>query len=357
MAAPVGVLFTRGLSSVAQVVRGIRDEMVPGEFRVQASYHTAITPLAVTAERLHLEPAQLDDAAYADWLVDLCAREGITIVWPQSRWRGLLRNAHRLRRDGLHWMLPVPDLATFERLDNKQTFLAYLAQAAPEIALPVHRPVVTSLGFREAYRELARDHEEPLCIKPARGIFGGGFRIIDASRSPFDRWLDNDVQHASADEIARWLDLNKEQRVFLLMEYLPGPERSVDCLAEHGVLRAAVIRRKGTGRGQLIEQRAATLDLARRLAGLFRLHGIFNFQTRERADGRECLLEINPRPSGGIDLCRVAGVNLPLMALRSAVGSLPGDWQPTLDVGAYVALLEGGIRLVTGREAGSRGAR
>lgn len=338
------VLFTRGLSSIAQLVRAIREDMVAGEYLVHASYDTAFTPLAVTADRLHLEPPRAEDEAYADWLIGLCQREGIAIVWPQSRVRALLSRVARFTQAGIRLLLPTPDADTFDQIDDKLALLARVARAAPEVSLPDYRPVRTGRQFRDALRELG-DGGRPLCIKPARGIYGGGFRRLDEAVSPLRRWLDNDVTHATTAEIEALLDLSDGERVFLVMEYLPGPERSLDCLADRGRLRAAIVRRKGVGRGQAIEDSPSAVALTGHLADLFRLHGVFNLQTRERADGCECLLEINARMSGGLDMCRAAGCNLPLAALRMASGRLPVDWVAEPHRGAVVALLEAGVRI------------
>lgn len=42
--------------------------------------------------------------------------------------------------------------------------------------------------FDEAYVELRLDHQR-LCVKPTRGLFGAGFRILDETIDPLDAIL------------------------------------------------------------------------------------------------------------------------------------------------------------------------
>ena len=343
--APIRILFTRGLSSTAAVVASLREDMAPGEFVLHASHPSPAGALESFADRVHPEPRGADDAAHLAWLTALCERERIDLVWPQSRIR-LLLDASLACQDGAspRWLLPVPSAEVLERIEDKAAFLSGLETDEPDIPLPAWRQVRNGAEFRDARAALRETVAGPLCIKPARGIYGSGFRILDATRTPYRRWLDNDILYAADDEIAALLDANPEGRTFLLMEYLPGAERSLDCLARRGELLACVVRRKGRERWQLIEDHPPSQALARRLCARFGLHGVINIQTRESAAGVPGLLEINPRLSGGIDQCRAGGCNLPLAALRMALDRLPSDWSPAPAQGARVGLLERGAR-------------
>jgi len=111
------------------------------------------------------------------------------------------------------------------------------------------------------------------------------------------------------------------------MEYLPGPEYSVDLAARNGDMLAAVVRQKPlTGMGQLLVDFPEMLKAARRLVGEFDLNGVINIQFRDHSDGGARLLEINPRASGGIGMSCMSGVNLPDVALRAFLDS---DYAPT----------------------------
>lgn len=75
--------------------------------------------------------------------------------------------------------------------------------------------------------------------------------------------------------------------------------------------------RRKEGSVQHLHQSGAAFELAKSSAELMQADGLVNVQTRCDHHGQPLLLEINLRPSGGIDYTRHSGVNLPgLFALR-----------------------------------------
>ena len=105
------------------------------------------------------------------------------------------------------------------------------------------------------------------------------------------------------------------------MQYLPGPERSVDCLAHDGELVCCVVRRKPMGieGGQMLEDNPAIEETVRRLTRHFRLGGVFNIQFRDDA-GTPYLLEINPRLSGGLHYACSVRRRVPVLGGALALG-------------------------------------
>ena len=68
----------------------------------------------------------------------------------------------------------------------------------------------------------------------------------------------------------------------MLMPFLPGPERSVDCLGHDGELVRCVVRRKTKIEGyQYLENNPGLVEVVRRLTKHFRLTGLFNIQFRD----------------------------------------------------------------------------
>ena len=117
------------------------------------------------------------------------------------------------------------------------------------------------------------------------------------------------------------------------MEYLPGEEFSIDCLAAHGRALYVIPRvrnRVALGSstiGTVVRSEEAT-DCARRLLSGLRLHGNVNVQLRRAADGRLKLIELNPRLSGTVVLCAAAGVNLPYFGVKLGLGEPVPEVQP-----------------------------
>ncbi|GAF58549.1 LOW QUALITY PROTEIN: carbamoylphosphate synthase large subunit [Psychrobacter sp. JCM 18902] len=95
----------------------------------------------------------------------------------------------------------------------------------------------------------------------------------------------------------------------LLMPYLSGQEYSIDVVCEYGEVLAAVTRYK-TGKIQHIGYEQAVMDVVIPLIKAFGCDGIVSVQTKADDDGQHRVLEINSRPSGGIDYTTHSGVDL-----------------------------------------------
>lgn len=112
----------------------------------------------------------------------------------------------------------------------------------------------------------------------------------------------------------------------LVQELLPGTEFTVDCLgADTGELVACSPRERVTVTGGIA--RAATCVARPDLRGhcefiqrTLRLHGPWFAQFKEDRDGVPRLMEVNARVGGSSGLSRLAGINIPLMAILQATG-------------------------------------
>jgi hypothetical protein len=112
----------------------------------------------------------------------------------------------------------------------------------------------------------------------------------------------------------------------LVMEYLPGPEFTVDCFTNrHGALVFAQPRSRlrvtnGISVRTAPVERADLTAMAHHINQRLALRGVWFFQAKETAQGQPALMEIAPRVAGAMGLCRGAGVNLPLMSVYDAEG-------------------------------------
>ena len=342
--------MTRGLSNVRDAIALIHQAMTPGEFHLGATYATEHTPLRRIADFFAVEPADPAPDVYVDWLLALCRRESFSWVWPQSRWAVLLDQQARFAAADVRLLLPCPDADTLDIIQDKNRANARLAAAG--VPLPQTRSVATTDEFAEALVGLANGMGRA-CVKPARSIYGLGFRLIDDRKRPLDRFLTNDCFTIGSAEFAALLaSADGSRPSFLVMEYLAGDERSIDCLAWEGRLVRAVVRRKPAeahGRWQWIETDPEAWEIARQAVAVLGLNGLVNVQTRERLhpDGRreQCFLEVNPRMSGGIDMACRGGLNLPYWLLRLVAGTVGEADIPWAISGVRVAKIEQAVVL------------
>ena len=307
------VWYNRTFSSVYAALRLIRQADTEGRFTLIHSNANRHTPAARLAHEFHTEPTGLDSDAYVDWCMAFCREQRVDIFVPGREATTLAAEHARFADIGTRVLsaAPAPMLKT---VHDKARF--YADTVLPDVPVAAFRRFENIEQFDAAWDEL-RPHHKKLCVKPAHGIYGLGFAVVDEVRSSAALLLAGVEYHVGYQDLRRGLSELGNFKTMLLMEFLDGPEYSVDCVGDHGRLAAAVVRRKlaHAGGGQLIDMRQDILDATARLCANYQMNGVFNAQFRE-GGGRPRLLEINPRMSGGIGMACLAGPNLPYIALR-----------------------------------------
>ena len=332
------VWYNRTFSSVNAAIKLIREADTEGRFTIIHSNANRHAPAARLAHEFHVEPTGLKGDAYVDWCLRFCRDHHIDIFVP-GREATLLAAEHARFADIQTRVLSAAPPAQLKRIHDKADF--YAATVLPDAPVAAFRPFTTLEQFDAAYAELRPRHAK-LCVKPAHGIYGLGFAIVDEERSSAALLLGGVEYHIGYQDLRRGLGelvaASGPFKTMLLMEFLDGPEYSVDCVGDHGRLVTSVVRRKlpQAGGGQLIDMRQDILDATARLAADYQLNGVFNVQFRE-GGGRPRLLEINPRMSGGIGMACLAGPNLPYIALRGFAEGYDGLEIPAPRHGMRVA--------------------
>ncbi|OGJ87873.1 MAG: hypothetical protein A2268_00745 [Candidatus Raymondbacteria bacterium RifOxyA12_full_50_37] len=195
-------------------------------------------------------------------------------------------------------------------------------------AIPAYRIARTSVEFSVAIAALGYPKTK-VCFKPGIAHGSRGFRILDPQATEaatlFAEKAEN-TRYAMTGERAREiLDNCASFPSLLVTEYLPGKEYSVDLLVRKRSVAAVVCRERTrirfglTYQGRVIADpklERLAVDIALRIGLTFNA----NIQFKKDAAGTYRLLEINPRTSGTIALCRAAGVNLPYLGLKLALG-------------------------------------
>lgn len=228
-------------------------------------------------------------------LLPLCLAEKIDIVVPtvDAELAPLARARGRLHDAGIDVLL-ARRLPVLTALDKWALMRALSGQARiPESALVDAAFDAHALVY-------------PVVAKPRRG---SGSRGIVVAEQPAD------------------LAALPRNGSYVVQEYLPGPEYSLDVLARRDGSVAAVVPRERlrTDSGIATVSRTVAdrelIDLGVRAARAIGLTRIGNVQCRKDASGRPAVIEINPRVPGTMGLTVAAGINMPKLALGEALGS------------------------------------
>lgn len=119
------------------------------------------------------------------------------------------------------------------------------------------------------------------------------------------------------------IDLNE----YVVCEYLPGKELTVDCFTSHdGKLQAVLPRsRQRIFGGISVRAQAEPLTkeiqmIAETINARLNFLGLWYFQIRQDQKGDFKLLEVSARCAGTMCLSRARGINLPLLSVYAAMG-------------------------------------
>jgi len=166
-------------------------------------------------------------------------------------------------------------------------------------------------------------------IKPPVGHGSRGLRILAAdpniSGDFFDKKLD--CAECTLEGLRRQLLGISTDALFLVSEYLPGPEYSVDAfIGERGAIaipRERVEMRSGISWVTRVihhpKMSAWTIELGRILG----LTGVFGMQFKENAGGVPCVIECNPRVQGTMVASWYAGINIIWLDVLESLGRSP----------------------------------
>lgn len=297
------IWFLEGQSSQRDIIIGAR-EALPAEVKIFASHRQCRPEITGLADISFMEPE--DSQKRIEWVIATALMHGIKIILV-GRAGGVFEAARsRFEAVGLQLVTGGMSMDTFEMVDDKSRFTAE-AERAGLTCVPAIT-VTSAHELAKAYEALSAQGE--VCIKPAVGIYGQGFWRFNSAADPFRCFASPDSREVNFETYLQAYSAGGSRPPMLVMPYMVGSECSVDMVCEAGRPVAFVGRRK-QGLHQTFECDTAAVELTLKAAAHFKCDGLINVQTRDDADGKPYLLEINPRYSGGIGYNRAAGTNLP----------------------------------------------
>lgn len=206
-------------------------------------------------------------------------------------------------------IFPTHDTVAFYLAEHQDMIRAKVITANPKTAL-ICRDKKKTYDLFSAYPfcpEIYQTFDRlPCFIKPREGQGSVGVRLIER---------DGDIP----------IDIDMDG--YVICEYLPGDELTVDCITDaSGELRAVLPRKRlrvlagvcvsGISIDATEEIRRIASVINQKLDFL----GLWYFQLKHDRDGRYKLLEISVRCAGTMCLSRSRGINLPLLSVYIVMG-------------------------------------
>ncbi|HTQ32761.1 MAG TPA: ATP-grasp domain-containing protein, partial [Stellaceae bacterium] len=235
---------------------------------------------------------------------DIVSRHAIDVIFPSDDVSTRLLAALRDRLPAPY--VPLPDLATFDLLNDKWRFTRFCHDN--DIPAPRGRLYATLAELR---RSLDRGEAVlPITVKPTNRSGGVGVRHI---RTPAELALLDTIDYAP----------------MLVQRHIVGESVSITMLCDHGRVLAHVAQQRDAARFRILTDRDL-LGSITRVAALTGYHGVANFDAvLSEDDGQAYLVECNPRFWYSIYLVMLAGLNFVDLALASPAHTSPA----TLDSG------------------------
>ena len=314
---PLTVLLTAsGVPGSAALIRALREN---GEREVRI-VGTDMSELAIgrhLCDSFHVVPAG-SEPGFTDALVDICERERIDAVLPQSSYE-LLPLAEGKERFGDTTVLVASPEAVRRSNDKAET---YALLDSIGVRGPAWRSVSGAESVSAAAQELGYPDED-VAFKPLVSSGSRGFRVLSASADRRRQLFENRPGVAETLRLEELVELlGDDETQALVMELARGPERTIDGIARKGriVLGHPKTREEMRAGPAMYFQTLDDPDLmeiAARIAAELELDHFFNIQLVGDA-----VIEINPRIS---TIVYQEDLNLPYLGLKHALGELDVD--------------------------------
>jgi carbamoyl-phosphate synthase large subunit len=303
-----------GAPGTAALLRALREN---GERRIRL-VGTDMSEQAIgrhLCDAFHVVPAG-SDPGFADAILDLCGREAVDAVLPQSSFDLLGLAEARDRFGEIAVLVSSPD-AILRSNDKAETYalLQEIGVKGPDWRRVQGAPAVAQAAGELGYP--ARD----VCMKPVFSSGSRGFRLLSASANRREQLLTNRPGVAGAITLEELLELLPEAEgpELLVMELATGKERTIDGIASGGRIALGHPKTREAMRAGLAMYfetlvDPGLMDVAARIVSELALDHFFNIQLVG-----DHVIEINPRIS---TIVYQDDLNLPYLGVKHALGEI-----------------------------------
>lgn len=302
------VWFMSGYSNLYHAINDIKQGDVENKYQILCTHTNKHFVAAEAADFFEVEPN-----SKAMDLINFCkemiVKYNVKVIFPSQKQGFLYKYRKQFKKLGAN-LVTVGNSKIVYQINHKDIFYNKV-KPLNVVSVPDFEIFNNKLEFVNSYKKLNKNHNT-VCMKPSYGVYGIGFYVLTHNKKQiYDTLAQN--QKISVKEFKKQ-SKNMKFKKMLLMQYLNGVERSVDCVAKDGYLIGGVIRKKNHGNlPQSIENNPLIMSQVTNLVKKLKLNGLFNVQFKDH-NGVPYLLEINPRLSGRSFYATLAGLNLTYIA-------------------------------------------
>jgi carbamoyl-phosphate synthase large subunit len=270
-------------------------------------------------------PPRRTSSEFIPYVLDLARREQVDVVYPVPTAELEMFALACPQFEAQEQRVVISGLKGLMIANNKARLFDHVSKIGSPCT-PVYRVIHTWKEFVAAVQDLGYPQNR-VCFKPSAGTASIGFRILDPKVDHLDLLLHSPPTStiSNLEEIGRILSSASPFPELIVMEYLPGDEFDVDVLALNGEALAVVPRRNhamwyGMSLVCTVEPQPDIVVLTKEIVSSLGLSYVISPSFKMDDKGNAKLIEINPRIPGSIITATLAGVNMPYLAVKLALG-------------------------------------
>lgn len=264
------------------------------------------------------------DPQYIDIILDICKKEKVDIYFPNISLEVERAVARRDEFSEIGTIISASNMKSVEIANNKLHTYQTLEKAG--IPVPKYYGVHSIEDFIEGCKYMGYP-DKPVCIKIVNGSGSRGVRIIDAKKSRYDIFAHEKPNsfYTSYEDMLAILKSAPKLDELMLLEYLHGPEFTVDLLADKGkvlyeVGRENVVSLMSIAQESVIKYDEHAYQVAKDVVKLLEMDGNVGFDFMRNDEGLAVLTDINPRVTATVSVIAASGVNLRYLRIKQLLG-------------------------------------
>lgn len=272
---------------------------------------------------------------YIDIVLDICKQEGVNLYFPSISAEVSAVVKRKAEFEALGVIISTSNQKSVLISNNKLHTYQTLEKAG--IRVPQYCGVRTVDEFIDGMQYMGYP-KKSVCVKIVDGSGSRGVRIIDATKSRYDIFVNEKPNsfYISYDDMLSMLEsAPKTFHEMLLVECMYGPEFTVDILADKGKTlyiggRENVVSLMSIAQESVVKNDELAFQTAIDVVKLLEMDGNVGFDFMRNDKKEAILMDINPRTTATISLFAAAGMNLLYLRMKQLLGEPLPEVKPVI---------------------------
>lgn len=273
------------------------------------------------------------DPAYVDIMLEICKKEKVDIYFPSISLEVSKVAERKSDFEKIGTILSISNLESVAIANNK--LKTYQTLEAAGIPVPRYYGVHTVEDFVEGMKYMGYP-KKPVCIKIVDGSGSRGVRIIDATKSRYDIFVKekpNSFYISYDDMLSMLQSAPTPLHEMMLVEFMHGPEFTVDLLADKGETlyiggRENVVSLMSIAQESVIKYDDLAYQVSKDVVKLLNMDGNVGFDFMRNDKEEAVLMDINPRTTATLALLAAGGLNLRYLRIKQLLGETLPECEP-----------------------------